>query len=206
MCGRVGKFRKVVPMTKSDRSDPADSPTRRDNAHLPLRAGAMLLLSIAVVFIGLGWHSAVIGDSDPEAGLQAAQSRQSTSTAPPSAAPQAPATNTSSVQATTSASPRRRRPPRWSPVVPRSVSSMPAPSAVWARRSPRRSKTWAGRPRNRPICNRRASPRTPSSTPPGRRAAAEQLAEDLGGNVSVDPRPSAFSQCQGGLPLIVVTR
>ena len=30
----------------------------REPNRLPLRAGAMLLFAVAVVFIGLGWHSA----------------------------------------------------------------------------------------------------------------------------------------------------
>jgi|GEM_PF-3182578 len=191
-------------MTKPDRSDPADSPTRRDNPHLPLRAGAMLLLSIAVVFIGLGWHSAVSGDSDPEAGLQAAQSRQSTSTAPPSAAPQAPATNTSSVQATrpapatTSASVEPGRPE----VCVFNAGTVSGLGQTFTKRV--EDLGWeTAQPTNLQSASITENTIFYTSR---QRAAAEQLAEDLGGNVSVDPRPSAFSQCPGGLPLIVVTR
>lgn len=34
----------------------------REPNRLPLRAGAMVLLAVAIVFIGLGWHSAASGD------------------------------------------------------------------------------------------------------------------------------------------------
>ena len=42
--------------------------TEREPNHLPLRAGAMLLLAVAVVFFGLGAHHlATSGDSDAPA-------------------------------------------------------------------------------------------------------------------------------------------
>lgn len=192
-------------MTKSDQSDPPESPTRRENPHLPLRAGAMLLLSVAVVFIGLGWHSAATGDSDPEAGLQAAQSRQSTSVVAPSSAQQAPATGATSAPVTTTSA----RPST-------SVSadaSRPEVCVLNAGTVSGLGQTFTKKVQD--LGWETAEPTNLQSASitentifytARQRAAAEQLAEDLGGNVSVDPRPSAFSQCPGGLPLIVVTR
>ncbi len=37
------------------------------------------------------------------------------------------------------------------------------------------------------------------------KAQADQLADALGGTVSVEERPSSFTRCRGGLPVIVVT-
>ena len=55
----------------------------REPNRLPLRAGAMLLLAVAVVFIGLGWHSAATSSDDPEAALEAANKTQTTTSAAP---------------------------------------------------------------------------------------------------------------------------
>ena len=38
------------------------------------------------------------------------------------------------------------------------------------------------------------------------KAEARKVAGDLGGDTSVDPRPSSFTQCRDGIPVIVVTR
>lgn len=46
----------------------------RESNRLPLRAGAMLLFAVAIVFGALGWHSAATSGDDPEQELQAAQS------------------------------------------------------------------------------------------------------------------------------------
>ncbi|MFT4125878.1 MAG: LytR C-terminal domain-containing protein [Gordonia sp. (in: high G+C Gram-positive bacteria)] len=70
----------------------------RETNRLPLRAGAMLLFAVAIVFLGLGWHSAVTSGEDPEAALQAAQSGAPTSSA---AAPPTTSSATSSAAAHT---------------------------------------------------------------------------------------------------------
>ncbi|WP_347957706.1 LytR C-terminal domain-containing protein [Gordonia aichiensis] len=44
----------------------------RETNRLPLRAGAMLLLAIAVVCLGLGIHQLTMSDEAPDAGLKAA--------------------------------------------------------------------------------------------------------------------------------------
>ncbi|PXW29058.1 UNVERIFIED_CONTAM: LytR cell envelope-related transcriptional attenuator [Williamsia faeni] len=159
----------------------------------------MLLIAIAVVFIGLGWQSAANSDSDPEDGLQAAQSRQSTSAAAPeSAAPE------SSVAASTSASPTTMS-PSVDPSKPQ-VCVFNAGTVSGLGQTFTKKVDVLGWKTAEPA-NLQSASITENTIfyTPRQKAAAEQLAEDLGGDVSVDPRPSAFSQCQGGLALIVVT-
>ncbi|MFT3898943.1 MAG: LytR C-terminal domain-containing protein [Gordonia sp. (in: high G+C Gram-positive bacteria)] len=62
--------------------------TERESNRLPLRAGAMLLLAVAVVFFGLGIHHLVTGGGDDTAGPAASTTQapvQSTPAAPPAA-------------------------------------------------------------------------------------------------------------------------
>ncbi|WP_440712822.1 LytR C-terminal domain-containing protein [Gordonia sp. FQ] len=75
----------------------------RETNRLPLRAGAMLLLAVAVVFIALGWHSAASSgkesgkDKLEQAGQSVASTEQAsgTTTAPASTKP----SDTTSTQA-----------------------------------------------------------------------------------------------------------
>lgn len=167
--------------------------TKSDPPHLPLRAGAMLLLAIAVVFIGLGWHSAATGDSDPEAGLEAAQSRQPSSSQVESVAPTSASTSTS-----TSASVDPDRPA----VCVFNAGTISGLGQTYTRRV--EGLGWA----TETPANLQSASITENTVfySAGQQQEAEQLAEDLGGDVSVDPRPSAFDDCADGLPLIVVTR
>ncbi|WP_246833601.1 LytR C-terminal domain-containing protein [Williamsia sp. 1138] len=167
--------------------------TKSEPPHLPFRAGAMLLLAIAVVFIGLGWHSAATGDSDPEAGLEAAQSRQATSSS--SEAPTQSST-------TTSASTSRSVDPDRPQVCVFNAGAIGGLGQTYARQV--EDLGWdTATPANLQSASITENTVFYSA---GQQDAAEQLAEDLGGDVSVDPRPSAFDQCPRGLPLIVVTR
>lgn len=167
--------------------------TKSDPPHLPLRAGAMLLLAIAVVCIGLGWHSAVTGDADPEAGLEAAASRQPSSSQVESAAPTSTSTSTS-----TSASVDPDRPE----VCIFNAGTISGLGQTYKKRV--EDLGWAtATPTN--LQSASITENTVFYTS-GQQQEAEQLAEDLGGEVSVDPRPAAFDECSDGLPLIVVTR
>ncbi|PYE16787.1 LytR cell envelope-related transcriptional attenuator [Williamsia limnetica] len=167
--------------------------TKSEPPHLPFRAGAMLLLAIAVVFIGLGWHSAATGDSDPEAGLEAAQSRQPTSSSTEVSAPSRTSTSASS-----SASVDPDRPQ----VCVFNAGAIGGLGQTYARQV--EGLGWdTAAPTNLQSASITENTVFYSS---GQREAAEQLADDLGGEVSVDPRPAAFDQCPRGLPLIVVTR
>jgi hypothetical protein len=157
----------------------------------------MLLIAIAVVFIGLGWQSAADSDSDPEAGLEAAQSRQSTSAAPDSAAPESSVATSTSASSTTSSSVDPSKP---------QVCVFNAGTVSGLGQTFTKKVDVLGWETAEPG-NLQSASITENTIfyTPRQKAAAEQLAEDLGGDVSVDPRPSAFSQCQGGLALIVVT-
>lgn len=167
--------------------------TKSEPPHLPLRAGAMLLLAIAVVFIGLGWHSAATGDSDPEAGLEAAQSRQ-----PTSSSSEAPAPSSATSRTSTSASVDPDRPQ----VCVFNAGAIGGLGQTFAREV--EDLGWdTATPTNLQSASITENTVFYSS---GQQDAAEQLADDLGGDVSVDPRPSAFDECPRGLPLIVVTR
>lgn len=171
------------------------APARSEAARLPLRAGAMLLLAIAVVFTGLGWHSAATGDSDPGAGLEAAQSRQPTSSAPATTTPGGAETSASSSQSS-SVDPDRPR-----------VCIFNAGIVGGLGQTYRKLVDDAGWTTATPS-NLQSASITENTIfyTATQQEYADQLAEELGGDISVDPRPSAFSQCQGGLVLIVVTR
>jgi hypothetical protein len=151
----------------------------------------MLLLAIAVVCIGLGWHSAVTDDSDPEAGLEAAQSRQPSSSAPPP-----PASTSATSSTSTSVDPDRPR-----------VCIFNAGTVGGLGQTYRKLVDDAGWTTATPA-NLQSASITENTIfyTPAQQEFADQLAEELGGDISVDPRPSAFDQCQGGLPLIVVSR
>ncbi|MDL9936997.1 LytR C-terminal domain-containing protein [Gordonia sp. ABSL1-1] len=55
----------------------------REPNRLPFRAGAMLLFAVAVVFIGLGWHSAVTSGDDEDSAPAAGPATVTTPVAPP---------------------------------------------------------------------------------------------------------------------------
>ncbi|RPA57632.1 LytR family transcriptional regulator [Gordonia oryzae] len=55
----------------------------RESNRLPLRAGAMVLFAVAIVFVALGWHHAATSGNNPEAQLQAAQSSVPSTTSAP---------------------------------------------------------------------------------------------------------------------------
>ncbi|GAC70046.1 LytR C-terminal domain-containing protein [Gordonia soli] len=159
----------------------------REPNRLPLRAGAMLLLAVAVVFIGLGWHSAATGDEDPEAGLEAAQSRVSASTP------------TSSAAATSAASSENSSTKRLCVFNAGSVAGLAGEVTDELKAKGYRT----------------ASPGNISSGTitentvfydDGDKTDADKVAGDLGDDTSVDPRPSSFTQCTDGIPVIVVTR
>lgn len=173
--------------------------TKSDPPHLPFRAGAMLLLAIAVVCIGLGWHSAATGDSDPEAGLEAAQSRQpSSSQTQQPAESQASESTSGSTSASTSTSVDPDRPE----VCVLNAGTISGLGQTFTKKI--KDLGWAtDTPANLQSASITENTVLYSS---GQQKDAEQLADDLGGEVSVDPRPSAFTECADGLPLIVVTR
>lgn len=152
----------------------------REPNRLPLRAGAMMLFAVAVVFIGLGWHSAATSGSEPEAETTA------TATSTPTAA------TPSSTSAAASAK-------RVCVINAGQVSGLASDVTDLLKE---KGYTMA-QPGNYTAGG--FSENTVFYDEDSDKAQAEQLAEALGGTVSVEERPSSFTRCKGGLPVIVVT-
>ncbi|MCX2963779.1 LytR C-terminal domain-containing protein [Gordonia aquimaris] len=157
-------------------------------SRLPLRAGAMMLLAVAIVFLGLGWHSAATSGDDPEQELEAAQSQATSAT-----------TQSSASAATSSSATASADTPQLCVFNAGSISGLAADITE--------SLQAAGFQTDEP-----GNLSTASITEntifydTGQQSAAEEVADALGGDASVDPRPSSFTQCPDGMPVIVVTR
>ncbi|MCX6468419.1 MAG: LytR C-terminal domain-containing protein [Corynebacteriales bacterium] len=168
-----------------------------DNTRLPLRAGAMLLFAIAVVCIGLGWHSAVTTTSSPEADLRAAASSASetpsSSAGSSSAEAGAPASGTSS---STSASAS-------GPLVCVYNAGSQSGLAVEVTDTLKAKGYRTSEPGN--LQSASITENTVFYTP-SLRDEAEKIVADLDNGATADPRPSAFTQCRGGIAVIVITR
>ncbi|QMU22322.1 LytR family transcriptional regulator [Gordonia rubripertincta] len=151
----------------------------REPNRLPLRAGAMMLFAVAVVFIGLGWHSAATSGSEPQA-------TETTATATP-----APASTTSSTSAVTTTK-------RVCVINAGQVSGLASDVSDLLKE---KGYTMA-QPGNYTAGG--FSENTIFYDSDSDKAQAEELAETLGGTVSVEERPSSFTRCKGGVPVIVV--
>ncbi|MEE4022131.1 LytR C-terminal domain-containing protein [Gordonia sp. PKS22-38] len=155
----------------------------REPSRLPLRAGAMLLMAVAIVFLGLGWHSAATSGDDPEQELEAAQSQVATTTT--SSAPSSPSVSADSPQ----------------------LCVFNAGSIAGLAADVTETLEAAGFDTAEP-----GNLSTASITEntifydDGQRSAADEVAEALGGDASVDPRPSSFTECADGIPVVVVSR
>ena len=148
----------------------------------------MLLLAVAIVFVGLGWHSAATSGDDPERDLKAAQSQVTTTAAAPSSA----ASSSSSARASADT-------PELCVFNAGSVSGL-AGEVSDSLKAKGFATTEPG--------NLTTSSVTENTIfyDEGQKSAADEVASALGGDTSVDPRPSSFTQCSDGLPVIVVTR
>ncbi|GAA3968748.1 LytR C-terminal domain-containing protein [Gordonia caeni] len=170
----------------------------REPNRLPLRAGAMLLLAVAVVFIALGWNSAASsGDESPRDRLaEAGQSAQATATDSPASE-------------TTASSP----------------SSAPNSTSAQAGDSPKLCVLNAGTTTGlaQEVSDELKSAGFAIGTDPGNLTtssvtentifygegeadAAEKVAEAVPGGASTEARPAAFSRCPGELAVVVVSR
>ena len=152
----------------------------REPNRLPLRAGAMMLFAVAVVFIGLGWHSAATSGSEPQA-------TETTATATPT-----PASTASS----TSASSRTKR------VCVINAGQVSGLASDVSDLLKEKGYTMA-QPGNYTAGG--FSENTIFYDSDSDKAQADELAKALGGTVSVEERPSSFTRCKGGVPVIVVT-
>ncbi len=172
----------------------------RDSNRLPYRAGAMLLLAVAIVFVGLGWHSAASSDSNPEAQLQAAAASESSSpstTASPSSPSSSAATSgTPGAAGESSASAS-------GPLVCVFNAGTVTGLAVEVTDELKSKGYRTSAPGN--LTTSSITENTVFYTA-SQRAQAQQIASDLGGGASIDARPSAFTQCRGGIAVVVLTR
>ncbi|GAB88264.1 LytR C-terminal domain-containing protein [Gordonia rhizosphera] len=153
----------------------------REPSRLPLRAGAMLLLAVAIVFVGLGWHSAATSGDNPEKGLEEAQ-RQVATTAPASTSAKASADK-----------------PRVCVYNAGTIAGLAGDITDELKAQGFETATPG---------NLSTSSITENTIfyDDGQKAQAEVVAEALGGDASVDPRPSSFTRCSTGIPVIVVSR
>lgn len=144
----------------------------------------MLLLAVAVVFIGLGWHSAATAGDNPQSDL--ASAGQST--------PPASTVSSSAPSSAASASAVRL-------CVFNAGSVSGLASEVTDELKAKGYRTAAPG-------NIESSSITENTVfyDDDTQSEAEKVAKDLSGDASVDPRPSSFTQCRDGIPVIVVTR
>ena len=155
----------------------------REPNRLPVRAGAMLLLAVAVVFVGLGWHSAATSGQSPEEGLRDAQASVATTSTPASS---------SATSASTSE--------RLCVINAGSVSGLASEvtddlkAKGFTMSSP--SNYDGGSFTENTILYRDSS----------QKAEAQKVATALGSSPSVEQRPSSFTMCRDGIAVVVVTR
>ncbi|MBD0863361.1 LytR C-terminal domain-containing protein [Gordonia sp. zg691] len=153
----------------------------REPNRLPLRAGAMLLFAVAIVFIGLGWHSAATAGNDPQAG-------EAASTV-------SPTPSTSAASSSTPASTGKRVCViNAGQVVGLAADVTDLLKAKGYQMAQPGNYTAGGFSENTVFYDAEAD-----------RGQAQEVAEALGGEVSVEERPSSFTRCKGGIPVIMVT-
>ncbi|MBY4575788.1 LytR C-terminal domain-containing protein [Gordonia paraffinivorans] len=153
----------------------------REPNRLPLRAGAMLLFAVAVVFIGLGWHSAATSGDGSKAA-------ETTATAP--------TTTESSTPTSTSVAAGTKR------VCVINAGQVTGLAGDVTDLLRDKGYTMA-RPAN--YTGGGFSENTIFYETDADKAQAEKIAQDLGGSVSIEERPSSFGQCRNGVPVIMVT-
>lgn len=176
------------------------TPDREPN-RLPFRAGAMLLLAIAVVCIGLGWHSAVTTSSSPEADLAAAAASGSASASAPgstaSSSPSASSLGSPSESAGESSSSSS------GPLVCVYNAGSISGLAVEVTATLKSKGYRVSAPGNLQSASITENTVFYSSA---LKSDADRLVSDLGNDATADLRPSSFTQCRGGLAVVVITR
>lgn len=158
----------------------------RDTNRLPLRAGAMLLFAVAIVFIGLGWHSAATSGNDPEAALQAAQAS-------------APATTSSAPASSTAAASDVK-------ICVVNAGQIAGLAGEVADQLKEKGFT-TQKPSN--YTRGGFSENTIVYSEADQKDEAQKIADALSGDASVESRDnlgSSFAPCQGGIAVVVVSR
>ncbi|MCP2193173.1 LytR C-terminal domain-containing protein [Williamsia deligens] len=172
----------------------------RDSDRLPLRAGAMLLLAVAVVFVGLGWHSAASSGNSPEADLRAAAASEST--APSTSGAPSSTTAASSGSLAPSAAGESSASTSGPLVCVYNAGTITG-LAVEVTDALKAKGYRTSAPGN--LSTSSITENTVFYTA-SQRAEAQKVASDLDGGASIDARPSAFTQCRGGIAVVVLTR
>lgn len=169
----------------------------RETNRLPLRAGAMLLLAVAIVFIGLGWHSAATsGDESAQEKLkqagQSAQTTAATSGTDGSAATSSPSSAPSSTAAADG--------PK--------ICVLNAGTVTGLANEVSDALAEAGFAIGTAPGNLSTSSVTENTVfyGEGEEEAAEKVAEAVPGGAEPYARPAAFTRCPGELAVVVVSR
>ena len=155
----------------------------REPNRLPLRAGAMLLLAVAVVFVGLGWHSAATLGQSPDEGLRDAEASVATTSAPATSSATASAgdarlcvINAGSISGLASEVTDELKAKGFTTADPANYNG--------------------GSFTENTILYRDSS----------QKAEAQKVATALGSDASVEQRPTSFTMCRDGIAVVVVTR
>lgn len=174
----------------------------REPNRLPLRAGAMLLLAVAVVFIGLGWHSAATnGQESAEDKLANAGKSVQTITAQPTS-------EKSPSAKPTSAAPSKSASPSSSVRAGDSLKLCVLNAGTTGGLAKKVSDELAAK--GFAIGTDPANLSTSSVTEntvfydEGDDEAAQKVADEITG-ATIEARPSAFTKCPGELAVVVVT-
>ncbi|EON31284.1 hypothetical protein GTC6_18161 [Gordonia terrae C-6] len=152
----------------------------REPNRLPLRAGAMMLFAVAVVFIGLGWHSAATAGND-------SPTTEAATTVTP--------TPTSTSPSTSAASTGKRLCVINAGQVAGLASDVTELLQAKGYQMAEPGNYTAGGFSENTIFHEDDTDKS----------QADEVAAALGGEVAVEERPTTFTRCRGGIPVIVVT-
>lgn len=154
----------------------------------------MLLLAVAVVFIGLGWHrAATSGDDGDNASTAAAQSTQS-----------APAESTAKGNGPTSAPASSSKVADAADVGSVCVLNAGTVTGLAGKVSDSLKQSGFDVSGAENLSTGSISENTVFYDD-GNEAAAKKVADVVPGGASTDPRPAVFTRCEGELAVIVVT-
>ncbi|WP_055476503.1 LytR C-terminal domain-containing protein [Gordonia sp. HS-NH1] len=152
----------------------------REPNRLPLRAGAMMLFAVAVVFIGLGWHSAATAGND-------SPTTEAATTVTPSPTSTSPSTSAASTG-------KRLCVINAGQVAGLASDVTELLQAKGYQMAEPGNYTAGGFSEN-----------TIFHEDDTDKSQADEVAAALGGEVAVEERPTTFTRCRGGIPVIVVT-
>ncbi|MCF8588630.1 LytR C-terminal domain-containing protein [Gordonia liuliyuniae] len=168
----------------------------RETNRLPLRAGAMLLLAVAVVFIGLGWHHAATSGDD-DGGTSTAQSPTTSEAATPPASTPGGESESASPSSTTAAD--------TADVGSMCVLNAGTVTGLAGDVSDKLKEAGFDVSGAENLSTGSISENTVFYDE-GQEEAAKKVADAVPGGASTDPRPAVFTRCEGELAVIVVTQ